>query len=192
MQEQFEGTMPVQERHRFDVTRLERYMLEHVEGFRGPLEVEQFRGGQSNPTFLLRTPAQRYVLRRKPPGKLLPSAHAVDREFKVISALGKTGFPVAKAYAICTDDDVIGTMFYVMGNVEGRILWDGTLPDYEPAQRRAIYQAKLETLARLHNEFVPAQGLTMTGRHHEIYLSDPRKTAPEKQRTILRQPVSAR
>jgi len=163
-QELNSGTKAVEERHRFDEAKLEAWLKANVEGYEGPLEVRQFKGGQSNPTYQLVTPKQRYVLRRKPPGKLLPSAHAVDREFKVISALGKTGFPVAKAYALCTDEDVIGTMFYVMGNVEGRILWDGSLPDYEPSERRAIYQAKLETLARLHNTDYEAIGLGDFGK----------------------------
>jgi aminoglycoside phosphotransferase (APT) family kinase protein len=163
-QELNSGTKPVDERHQIDEGKLEAWLKANVEGYEGPLEVRQFKGGQSNPTYQLVTPNKRYVLRRKPPGKLLPSAHAVDREFKVISALGKTGFPVAKAYALCTDDDVIGTMFYVMGNVEGRILWDGTLPDYQPAERRAIYQAKLETLAALHNTDYEAIGLGDFGK----------------------------
>ena len=163
-QELNSGTKPVDERHRIDEARLEAWLKENVEGYEGPLELRQFKGGQSNPTYQLVTPSKRYVLRRKPPGKLLPSAHAVDREFKVISALGKTGFPVAKAYALCTDNDVIGTMFYVMDNVEGRILWDGTLPDYEPAERRAIYKAKLETLAALHNTDYEAIGLGDFGK----------------------------
>jgi aminoglycoside phosphotransferase (APT) family kinase protein len=135
-----------------------------VEGFEGPLEVRQFKGGQSNPTYQLVTPGHRYVLRRKPPGKLLPSAHAVDREFKVISGLWPTGFPVARPYGLCTDESVIGTMFYVMDHVEGRILWDGSLPDYQPAERAAIYQAKLETLAALHNTDVAAAGLSDYGK----------------------------
>ena len=145
------GTKPVDERHRFDEGKLLKWLDANVEGFAGPLEVRQFKGGQSNPTYQLVTPGQRYVLRRKPPGKLLPSAHAVDREYKVISALNKVNFPVAKAYALCTDDDVIGTWFYVMEQVDGRILWDGTLPDYSPADRRAIYEAEIGTLAALHN-----------------------------------------
>lgn len=158
------GTKPVEERHRIDEGKLEAWLKANVEGYAGPLEVRQFKGGQSNPTYQLVTPNKRYVLRRKPPGKLLPSAHAVDREFKVISALGKTGFPVAKAYALCTDDDVIGTMFYVMDNVEGRILWDLTLPDYQPAERSAIYKAKIATLAALHNTDYEAIGLGDYGR----------------------------
>ena len=106
--EEFSGTRPVEERHRFDEMRLDGWMREHVEGYAGPLTVLQFKGGQSNPTYRLDTPGRSYVMRRKPFGKLLPSAHAVDREFKVIAALGKQGFPVAKAYALCTDDGVIG------------------------------------------------------------------------------------
>src|SRR6202049_449377 len=105
----FTGTMPVTEKHRFPTDRLLDWMTQHVEGFRGPLEVEQFRGGQSNPTFLLSAGGKRYVLRRKPPGKLLPSAHAVDREYRAITALGKTDVPVAKAYALCEGPTVSGT-----------------------------------------------------------------------------------
>ncbi len=121
-------------------------------------------GRQSNPTYQLVTPAKKYVMRRKPPGKLLPSAHAVDREFKVISALHPTGFPVAKPYGLCVDEGVIGTMFYVMDMVEGRILWDQSLPQYEPAERHAIYMAKLKTLADLHNTDYQAVGLGDYGK----------------------------
>jgi aminoglycoside phosphotransferase (APT) family kinase protein len=117
-QETFSGTKPVDERYRLDEDRLEAWLKETVSDYAGPLEVRQFKGGQSNPTYQLVTPSRKYVLRRKPPGVLLPSAHAVDREFKVISALGTTGFPVAHAYALCTDDSVIGTMFYVMSMVD--------------------------------------------------------------------------
>ena len=158
------GTKPVDPRHAIDEGKLAAWLEANVEGYAGPLEVRQFKGGQSNPTYQLVTPAKKYVLRRKPPGKLLPSAHAVDREFKVIAALGTTGFPVARAYALCTDDDVIGTMFYVMDNVEGRILWDLTLPDYQPAERNAIYKAKIGTLAALHNTDYEAIGLGDYGR----------------------------
>ena len=145
------GTKEVAESHRFDEAALAAWMEANVEGYAGPLEVRQFKGGQSNPTYQLVTPTKKYVLRRKPPGKLLPSAHAVDREYKVISALYPTGFPVARSYGLCTDDSVIGTMFYVMDMVEGRILWDQQLPQYEPAERHAIFMAKLKTLADLHN-----------------------------------------
>jgi aminoglycoside phosphotransferase (APT) family kinase protein len=158
------GTKPVAESHRFDESRLEGWMASNVEGFEGPLEVRQFKGGQSNPTYQLVTPGRAYVLRRKPPGKLLPSAHAVDREFRVISALYPTGFPVARPFALCQDDGVIGTMFYVMDMVEGRILWDQTLPAYGPAQRHAIHMAALRTLADLHNTDWRAIGLEGFGR----------------------------
>ncbi len=163
-QELNSGTKPVDERYRLDEAKLEAWLKANVEGFQGPLEIRQFKGGQSNPTYQLVTPNQRYVLRRKPPGKLLPSAHAVDREYRVIEALGRTGFPVAKAYALCMDEDVIGTIFYVMDSVEGRILWDLTLPDSQPADRRAIYRAQIETLARLHNADYQAIGLGDYGK----------------------------
>src|SRR5581483_352296 len=137
----FVGTMPVVERLRFEIAPLEAWMRDHVEGFRGPLTVEQFRGGQANPTYRLSAPSGRYVLRRKPPGKLLPSAHAVDREYRVITALGKTGFPVPRSYALCLDESVVGTAFFVMDYVEGRVFWDPTLADLPRAERGAIYDA---------------------------------------------------
>ena len=158
------GTKDVAESHRFDESALHRWMTANVEGYAGPLEVRQFKGGQSNPTYQLITPGKAYVLRRKPPGKLLPSAHAVDREYKVISALGPTGFPVARSYGLCTDDAVIGTWFYVMDMVEGRILWDQTLPAYEPAERNAIFRSKISTLADLHNTDYVKIGLEDYGK----------------------------
>jgi aminoglycoside phosphotransferase (APT) family kinase protein len=163
-QELNSGVKEVDERHRIDEVALAKWLEANVEGYQGPLTVQQFKGGQSNPTYQLITPNKKYVLRRKPPGKLLPSAHAVDREFKVLSGLYPTGFPVARPYALCTDDSVLGTMFYVMDMVEGRILWDGTLPDYEPPRRRAIYQAQVETLAAMHNTDYAAIGLSDYGR----------------------------
>ena len=147
-----------------DAVRLSDWMRQAVEGFTGPLEILRFAGGQSNPTYQLRTPGRRYVLRRKPPGQLLASAHAVDREFRVIHALGKTGFPVPRAYALCEDESVIGSTFYVMAMVEGRILWDGRLPDAGPAERRAIYDAEIDTLAALHRVDPVAAGLGDYGR----------------------------
>src|SRR5439155_43262 len=126
--EQIAGTMEVRDTHRFEVAALERYMREHVAGFAGRLTVRQFMGGQSNPTYHLRSEGQEYVLRRKPPGKLLPSAHAVDREYRVISALAGTGVPVPRSYALCEDPDVIGTPFYIMGYVPGRVLVHPTEP----------------------------------------------------------------
>ncbi|MEH0197313.1 phosphotransferase family protein [Caulobacter sp. CCNWLY153] len=163
-QELNSGTKPVDPRHAIDEAALAAWLEANVEGYAGPLEVRQFKGGQSNPTYQLVTPAKRYVLRRKPPGKLLPSAHAVDREFKVISGLHQASFPVARPYALCMDEGVIGTIFYVMDNVEGRILWDGTLPDYQPAERRAIYEAQIDTLAALHTVDYAAVGLADYGK----------------------------
>ena len=158
------GTKPVVDSHRFDEGALDRWMAANVDGYGGPLEVRQFKGGQSNPTYQLITPGRTYVMRRKPPGRLLPSAHAVDREFRVISALYPTGFPVARPYGLCTDDGVVGTMFYVMDMVEGRILWDQSLPAYAPAERHAIHMAALRTLAALHNTDYKAIGLDGFGR----------------------------
>src|ERR1043165_318648 len=162
--EEFSGTKEVEERHRINEANLDGWMREHVEGYQGPLKVLQFKGGQSNPTYKIETPGQSYVMRRKPFGKLLPSAHAVDREFKVIAALGKQGFPVAKAYALCTDDDVIGSAFYVMSMEDGRIFWDPALPNVDKGERRAIFTAKIETLAQLHSYDPEKIGLGDFGR----------------------------
>ncbi len=131
-QSTFSGTREVDPRYALDEAVLDRWLAANVEGYAGPLTVRQFKGGQSNPTYELVTPARAYVLRRKPPGVLLPSAHAVDREFTVISALFKQGYPVARPHALCTDDGVLGSMFYVMDKVEGRVLWDLKLPGLEP------------------------------------------------------------
>ena len=163
-QEQFSGTKEVAEQHRFDEARLEAYLKENMEGFEGPLQVRQFKGGQSNPTYMLVTPNKKYVLRRKPPGKLLPSAHAVDREFRVISALNKVDFPVAKAYVLCEDESVIGTMFYVMDMVEGRVLWEPLLPGMSPQERFKTYDTMNETLAKLHMVDYEAIGLGDFGK----------------------------
>jgi len=162
--EEFSGTRPVEERHRIDEVRLDGWMRDHVEGYQGPLTVQQFKGGQSNPTYKLDTPGRSYVLRRKPFGKLLPSAHAVDREFRVIAALGAQGFPVARAYALCTDDAVIGAAFYIMSMEEGRVFWDPTLPSQPPAARRAIFKSKIESLAQLHQFEPQAIGLGDFGK----------------------------
>jgi aminoglycoside phosphotransferase (APT) family kinase protein len=155
-QAQFSGTKEVSTALRFETQRLEDYLARHVAGFAGPLVVRQFRGGQSNPTYLLETPARRYVLRRKPPGKLLPSAHAVDREYRVIRALWGQRFPVAEPVLYCDDNDVVGTAFYVMDYAAGRVFWEPHMPDSNPAERRAVYDAMNDTLARLHS-FAPAE-----------------------------------
>ena len=160
----FKGVKPVEPRHRLDETALARWLAANVEGFAGPLTLNQFKGGQSNPTYQLVTPAKTYVLRKKPAGKLLPSAHAVDREYRVIAALHPTGFPVAKPHALCLDESVLGAMFYVMDMVEGRILWDGALPECMPEERRAIYKNKISTLAKLHTADYTAIGLGDYGK----------------------------
>jgi len=161
---QFSGTKPVTAQHAFDVQELDAYMREHVAGFSGTLAVEQFKGGQSNPTFKLSAGGKNYVLRRKPPGVLLPSAHAVDREYRVISALAQTDVPVAKAYALCEDPSVLGTAFYIMDCVDGRILWDPTLPDYDNAQRGALYSELNRVMAALHSVNPEAIGLGDYGK----------------------------
>lgn len=163
-QDAFSGTREVDPRHRLDEAALDRWLADHVAGYAGPLTVRQFKGGQSNPTYELTTPGRTYVLRRKPPGTLLASAHAVDREFTVISALHQQGFPVARPHVLCTDDAVIGSMFYVMDKVEGRVFWDLKLPGLQPAERRAIYDAQVDTLADLHAFDPAAIGLADYGK----------------------------
>ena len=156
-------TIAVLPQHRFDEMRLTEYLRAHVEGFTAPLTVTQTQGGMSNPTFILTDgTGKRYVMRKKPPGKLLPSAHAVDREFRVISALAGTGVPVAKAYVLCQDSSVIGTDFYIMDFIDGRVLRLQTLPALVPAERRKIYEAMVDTLATLHKLIsVPSDSKTM-------------------------------
>jgi aminoglycoside phosphotransferase (APT) family kinase protein len=163
-QSAFSGTKEVAQPLRFDEARLATYLESKVPGFRGPLAVRQFKGGQSNPTYFLETPQRCFVLRRKPPGKLLPSAHAVDREFRVISALHRQGFPVPEPVAYCDDTEIVGTAFLVMGFVEGRIFWEPHLPASHPAERAAIYDAANATIARLHGFDPAAIGLADFGR----------------------------
>src|SRR3990172_7213312 len=139
-------TIPVLESHRFDEEALRHYMAGRVPGFRGSLAVQQFLGGQSNPTYHLAADGQEYVLRRKPPGKLLPSAHAVDREYRVITALGSTDVPVPRTYALCEDASVVGTPFYIMQYVHGRVFADPRLPGVTPAERARIYDAMNKVL----------------------------------------------
>jgi len=163
--DEFAGTMPVAERQRFDEASLERYLLTQLPGFVGPLEVQQFRGGQSNPTFLLSAgDGAQYVLRRKPAGQLLPSAHAVDREFRVISALYGSKVPVARPFCLCEDESVIGTMFYVMSYAKGRNFWDPSLPGMTRAERAAIYDEMNRVLVELHRLDFAALGLADYGK----------------------------
>jgi aminoglycoside phosphotransferase (APT) family kinase protein len=160
----FQGTRTVDERLRFNQDRLAAWMRENVVGFNGLLEVSQFKGGQSNPTYLLGAGDRRWVLRRKPPGKLLASAHAVDREYRVISALKGSGVPVAGTHGVCLDDGVIGTAFYVMDFVDGRVFWDPTLPGLANAERRAVYDEMNRVIARLHALDPGAYGLADFGK----------------------------
>jgi aminoglycoside phosphotransferase (APT) family kinase protein len=163
-QSAYSGTKDVPSNLAFDTARLAVWLKPRIPGFEGPLAARQFKGGQSNPTYLLETPQRRYVLRRKPPGKLLASAHAVDREFRVLSALHKEGFPVAEPLAFCEEESVVGTAFYVMAHVEGRVFWIPALPGSTPPERGALYDAMNETIARLH-AFDPARlGLSEFGR----------------------------
>ncbi|WP_411817283.1 phosphotransferase family protein [Hyphococcus sp. DH-69] len=160
----FSGLGATPEHLKFDETALTEYMTKHVEGFEGPIDVKKFKGGQSNPTYLVSTPSKKYVVRRKPPGKLLPSAHAVEREYKVMTALGGQGFPVPRTYALCEDADVIGTPFFVMDFLEGRIFWDASLPEVQKEERKPLFNALVDTLADLHNIDYQAAGLGDYGK----------------------------
>ena len=160
----FAGTMPVSERNRFDLAKLEAYLREHIDGFAGALEVEQFKGGQSNPTFRLSAGGKRYVLRRKPPGKLLPSAHAVDREYRVMTALRDSDVPVPRTQCLCADESVIGTPFFVMDYVDGRIFWDPSLPGMNGPGRAAIFAEMNRVIAALHKIDLQALGLADYGK----------------------------
>ncbi|MEX3926206.1 phosphotransferase [Paraburkholderia sp. BR10936] len=162
----FEGTRPVAERQRFDTEALGAWLAAHVEGFQGPLTIEQFAGGQSNPTFKLVTPGRTYVMRAKPgpKAKLLPSAHAIEREYRVMDALAATDVPVANMLALCDDEAVIGRAFYVMEFVEGRVLWDQSLPGMTREQRGAIYDEMNRVIAALHNVTPNAVGLADYGK----------------------------
>lgn len=164
LQAQFSGTQDVLEQHSFDIARLQSYMEAHVEGFSGEITLSQFKGGQSNPTYRIDAGGQSYVLRRKPPGILLPSAHAVDREYRVITALAQTDVPAPKTYCLCEDAEVIGTMFYIMEMVQGRILWESTLPDMSRGERGRIYDSMNEAMAALHKLDHVAIGLGDFGK----------------------------
>ena len=160
----YSGTKDVPAAFRLNEASLEAYLARHIDGFNGPMTVRQFKGGQSNPTYAIATPGRDYVLRRKPPGKLLPSAHAVDREFRVISAVHKAGFPVPRPFVLCADDSVIGSIFYVMEHVEGRIFWRADLPGVPKSERAAIYDSMNATTAQLHKLDYEALGLGDFGK----------------------------
>lgn len=148
----------------FDTDTLAKYLEQHVDGFSGPLTAEKFPGGQSNPTFMINAASGKYVLRRKPSGELLKSAHAVDREFRVMTALAATEVPVAKTYHLCEDDSVIGSMFYVMEFIDGRVMWNPALPELNHEQRKAIYDEMNRVMAALHSVDIDAAGLTNYGK----------------------------
>jgi len=158
------GTLPVPADDPIDAAKVGAWMEANIPGALGPVTLRKFKGGQSNPTYRVETPAQNYVLRRQPFGKLLPSAHAVDREYRLIAGLHPTGFPVPTPYGLCEDPDVIGAKFYLMGLIEGRNLWDGSLPSMTPPERTAIYNAMVDTLAALHNTDFVAAGLESYGK----------------------------
>ena len=160
------GTKPVSDQHAFDTGALQSWLETHLEGFGGPLSVEQFKGGQSNPTYKLLTPGRAYVMRSKPgpAAKLLASAHAIDREYTVMTALHGTDVPVPKMHLLCEDESVIGRAFYVMEFIEGRVLWDQSLPSIETAQRAAYYDEMNRVIAALHNVNVSAAGLAGFGK----------------------------
>jgi aminoglycoside phosphotransferase (APT) family kinase protein len=160
----FSGTVAPTGADVLDETRLTAWMADHVTGFAGPISIAKFAGGQSNPTYRIASSSGSYVLRRKPFGVLLPSAHAVDREYRVIAGLYPTGFPVARPYGLCTDDSVIGSMFYIMAMVEGRTIWDGAMPGATPPSRTAHYEAMIDTLAALHGVDIAAAGLSDFGK----------------------------
>jgi len=161
---QFAGTQDVLEKHRFNVGNLQDYMSRHVDGFSGDITLSQFKGGQSNPTYRIDANGQVFVLRRKPPGDLLPSAHAVDREYRVISALGQTDVPVPRTYCLCEDTEVIGTAFYIMEMVQGRVFWDGTLPGMSNEERGSVYRSVNKAMAALHRVDYQAIGLGDFGK----------------------------
>jgi aminoglycoside phosphotransferase (APT) family kinase protein len=172
MYEEFMGTRPVSERQKFDVDALQTYMRAHVEGFSGELSVEQFKGGQSNPTFKLSAGDRRYVLRTKPgpAAKLLASAHAIDREFRVMDALNKAGFAAARQYALCNDEAIIGRAFYIMEFVDGRVLWDQSLPGMSNSDRAAHYDEMNRVISQLHTIDYAAIGLADYGKPGNYFM----------------------
>ena len=168
-QETFSGTKAVEAHLQLDLTRLEPYLQRQIPDYQGPLTLKRFKGGQSNPTYQLVTPGRSYVLRRKPSGALLPSAHAVDREYRVIKALHEAGFPVPRPFVLCENVSIIGTMFYVMEMVEGRVLWEMTLPGMPVTERAAIYDSMVSTLASLQRLDYRQLGLTDFGKPTDYF-----------------------
>ena len=188
----FVGTRPVAEAHAFDVDRLSDWLREHLSDFAGPLQVEMFKGGQSNPTYKLLTPQRSYVMRAKPGpvAKLLPSAHAIEREYRVMKALEGTPVPVARMLALCEDEAVIGRAFYVMEFVDGRVLWDQSLPGMTPAQRGEIYDEMNRVIAALHCVDPAAVGLADYGRPGNYFERQIARWSKQYQASIT-QPIEA-
>ncbi|HEY9026457.1 MAG TPA: phosphotransferase [Burkholderiaceae bacterium] len=186
------GTRPMAESHRFDVAALERHLAAHLPGFEGPLSVEQFKGGQSNPTYKLTTPGRSYVMRSKPApaDKLLPSAHAIEREYRVMDALEKTDVPVAKMHLLCEDESVIGRAFYVMQFVEGRVLWEQSLPGFTREGRAAIYDEMNRVIAALHTVDVAVAGLADFGKPGNYFARQIGRWTKQYQATIT-EPIEA-
>jgi aminoglycoside phosphotransferase (APT) family kinase protein len=195
--EQFTGTREMAASHAFDVAALQAHLQAHLPGFEGPLQVEQFKGGQSNPTYKLITPGRAYVMRSKPGpvAKLLPSAHAIEREFRVMKALAGTAVPVPQMLLLCEDERIIGRAFYVMAFMEGRVLWDQALPGLPNAERGAHYDAMNQVLAALHSVDLGATGLAdygkpgnyferQIGRWSKQYLASVTESIPEMDRLI--------
>jgi aminoglycoside phosphotransferase (APT) family kinase protein len=186
------GTRPVADSHRFDTAALERHLAAHLSGFAGPLAVEQFKGGQSNPTYKLITPTRTYVLRSKPGpvARLLPSAHAIEREYRVMDALARTEVPVPQMLLLCEDEAVIGRAFYVMSHVEGRVLWDQSLPGLARAERAALYDEMNRVIAALHSVDPDAVGLADYGRPGNFFARQIGRWTKQYQASIT-EPIEA-
>jgi aminoglycoside phosphotransferase (APT) family kinase protein len=195
--EHFTGTKPVADSHAFDFTALAAYLTREMPGFAGPLSVEQFKGGQSNPTYKLITPSRSYAMRSKPgpAARLLPSAHAIEREFRVMKGLAGSGVPVAQMHLLCEDEAVIGRAFFIMEFMDGRVLWNQALPDMSPAERGAVYDEMNRVIAALHSVDVAAVGLAdygkpgnyferQIGRWSKQYLASQTQTITEMDRLI--------
>ena len=186
------GTKPVAEQHAFDIGALERYLVDRLPGFGGPLTVEQFKGGQSNPTYQLITPGRSYVMRSKPgpASKLLPSAHAVEREFTVMRALADTPVPVPRMHVLCEDESVIGRAFYVMEYVAGRVFWDQSLPSLDKSGRAAIYDEMNRVIAALHSVVPASVGLVGFGKPGNYFERQIGRWTKQYQASIT-QPIDA-
>jgi aminoglycoside phosphotransferase (APT) family kinase protein len=191
LQDQFAGTRPVSDAHAFDLDILGAWLEQHLPGFVGPLQVEMFKGGQSNPTYKLVTPTRSYVMRAKPGpvAKLLPSAHAIEREFRVMRALHGTDVPVAEMLCLCEDESVIGRAFYVMAFVEGRVFWEQSLPDMTRDQRGAIYDELNRVIAALHKVDHVARGLADYGRSGNYFERQVSRWSKQYQASIT-QPIA--